>query len=78
MVFDNLIDVRHNAARLRERGTHTAVMGDLIERKFAVLPILQPFLRRTIAADCELPGIGLYALEILIAVDPHAAQSRFG
>ena len=41
----------------RERGADAAVVGDVVERKDAVLAILQPFLRRTIAADGESPGV---------------------
>ena len=49
--FDGFINPGHECARLRKRENNPRVSTDVLEAEFPILPILQPALRRQIAAD---------------------------
>ena len=73
---DGFVDAGHEAGRFSQGGAEAAVVGDVRETQRAALAVLQPLLRRAVAADGEAPRLRRDALERLRAVDPHPARRR--
>ena len=63
VVFDDLIDLGHDADGLVQGDNDLLVMGDVLVRERATLPVLEPLVADLVAADFEVPDLLGYALE---------------
>jgi hypothetical protein len=73
MVADEGIYLRHERARLGQRGDGALVVLDLVVRERAALAVFEPLLGHLIAANAELPDGRRDAVEVLLGVDVNAA-----
>src|SRR5262249_8742939 len=59
VLLDSFIDLMHQADGLGKSDDYVLVVGNLVSRKYAALPVLQPLLADLVATDVEVPhGFG--------------------
>ena len=63
MGFDDLVDLGHDADGLIQRDDDFLVVGDVLVRERADLPVLKPLVTYLVAADVEVPDLLGHALE---------------
>ena len=64
-------DLLHDPVGLGQDLDDLLIVPDIIPAQHPALAVLQPFLRRLIAADMELPRGGRNLREMLRTIDPH-------
>ena len=63
MSFDDPVDLGHDADGLTEGDDDLLVVGDVLVREPAALPVLEPLVADLVAADLEVPDLLGHALE---------------
>ena len=61
--FDDLVDLGHDADGLVQGDDDLLVVGDVLVRERAALPVLEPLMADLIAADVEVPDLLRHALK---------------
>ena len=63
MDFNDLVDLGHDADGLVQGDDDLLVVGDVLVRERAALPVLEPLVADLVAADVEVPDLLGHALE---------------
>ena len=61
--FDDLVDLGHDTDGLVQGDDDLLIVGDILVRERAALPVLKPLVADLVAADVEVPDLLGHALE---------------